>query len=276
MVYSLPVEEIFTLINFGFLPTSVLWWRRFRSDVRVHGKIPRGSNYSNYRKSFRTGQPTPRVSVTGHTAPFPIAAKTDLPPAGGLLLISLEVTPRFTSISDVVGPLVWVRGRWHLLLGAGRFDKSMSNTSRSTSHHAASNQDLPLLLPWRPTKMSCRHRILCRCFFFFRFHSPPMGAFPKMGARILPRNVPTLSGARSMHFFPFWPSKLGLKGGGVWRRALENERRRWAHPLNNDLDESKKYVSCLPCFLYICDTHYATGYIVTFHLFLLAVLSICD
>ena len=76
-----------------------------------------------------------------------MAAKTDPPPAGGLLLISLEVTVRFTSISDVVGPSVRVWGRWHLLLGAGRFDKSMSNNSRHTSHHPASNQDLPLLLP---------------------------------------------------------------------------------------------------------------------------------
>ena len=78
---------------------------------------------------------------------FPMAAKTDPPPAGGLLLISLEVTLRFTSISDVVGPSVGVWGRWHLLLGAGRFDKSMSNNSSNTSRHAASNQDLPLLLP---------------------------------------------------------------------------------------------------------------------------------
>lgn len=276
MVYSLPVEEIFTLINFGFLPTSVLWWRRFRSDVRVHGKIPRGSNYSNYRKSFRTGQPTPRVSVTGHTAPFPIAAKTDLPPAGGLLLISLEVTPRFTSISDVVGPLVWVRGRWHLLLGAGRFDKSMSNTSRSTSHHAASNQDLPLLLPWRPTKMSCRHRILCRCCFFFQISLPAHGGLSQNGRQNSSPKRPNAFGREVNALFPLLAFETRVERWGGLAAALENERRRWAHPLNDDLDESKKYVSCLPCFLYICDTHYATGYIVTFHLFLLAVLSICD
>ena len=59
---------------------------------------------------------------------------------GGVLLISVEVTLRFTSISDVVGPSVGVWGRWHLLLGSGRFDKSMSNDSSNTMCFCCCNE----------------------------------------------------------------------------------------------------------------------------------------